>query len=240
MWTSTLLKCPAQAPAIQLNPTRGETFNERLELIMGRLLLVRHGETPWNAEGRLQGSIDIGLSEKGRRQARMIGARLADTSIDVAYSSDQSRAHETAQHILEGRSVGLNPIPDLRERAHGVFEGLTVRERKDRYLEMFADSLVKNLDFAPTGGETFRGTNRRMAGWAPGFLQDHLKQTVLVVGHGGSLRAAIIAWMGFSDEATWRFILANCGLSIIDTYADNAVLRLFNDISHLDGLGPES
>ena len=207
---------------------------------MGRLLLVRHGETAWNAEGRLQGSEDISLSEEGRRQARLIGDRLANTSIDVAYSSDQSRAHDTAQHILEGRDVALNPIPELRERSHGVFEGLTPSERKDRYPEMFADSLIKNLDFAPSGGETFRGTNRRMAGWAHGFLQDHLKETVLVVGHGGSLRGAIIAWMGFSDEATWRFVLANCGLSIIDTYADNAVLRLFNDVSHLGGLEPES
>ena len=207
---------------------------------MGRLLLVRHGETVWNAEGRLQGTEDISLSEEGRRQARLIGDRLADTSIDVAYSSDQSRAHETAQHILEGRDVVLNPIPELRERGHGLFEGLTVRERKERYPEMFAESLVKNLDFAPTGGETFRGTNRRMAGWANGFLQEHLKETVLVVGHGGSLRGAIIAWMGFPDESTWRFVLANCGLSIIDTYADNAVLRLFNDGSHLGGLVTES
>ena len=79
-----------------------------------------------------------------------------------------------------------------------------------------------------------------MAGWAQGFLQDHLQKTVLVVGHGGSLRGAIIAWMGFPDESTWRFMLANCGLSIIDTYADNAVLRLFNDISHLGGFEPES
>ena len=207
---------------------------------MGRLLLVRHGETSWNAEGRLQGSEDICLSEKGRRQARLIGDRLANTSIDAAYSSDQSRARETAQHILEGRDVALNPIPELRERSHGVFEGLTVRERKDRYPEMFAASLVKNLGFAPDGGETFRETNRRMAGWAQGFLQDHLQKTVLVVGHGGSLRGAIIAWMGFPDESTWRFMLANCGLSIIDTYADNAVLRLFNDISHLGGFEPES
>ena len=67
-----------------------------------------------------------------------------------------------------------------------------------------------------------------------------MKQTVLVVGHGGSLRGALIAWMGFSDEATWRFMIANCGLSIIDTYADNAVLRLFNDVSHLNGLGDAS
>ena len=203
---------------------------------MGRLLLVRHGVTPWNAENRLQGRTDIELSDKGRQQARLVGHRLTGTSIDLAYSSDQSRARETAQCILENRDVPLHAIRELRERSHGIFEGLTVEERQQRYPDMFNASLEKNLDFAPTGGETFRQTNRRMAAWATDFRDRHLDQTVLVVGHGGSLRAAIIAWMGFPDEATWRFVMANCSLTIIDTYPDNAVLRLYNDTSHLDGL----
>ena len=207
---------------------------------MGRLLLVRHGETAWNAEGRLQGSEDISLSEEGRRQARLIGDRLADRSIDVAFSSDQSRARETAHHILEGLDVVLNPLPALRERSHGVFERLTVRERKDQYPEMFAASLVKNLDFAPDGGESFRGTNRRMAGWAHDFLQKHLKETVLVVGHGGSLRGAIIAWHGCPDESTWRFLLANRGLPLIDTYADTPLSRPFTHLPLLLRVTPAS
>ena len=203
---------------------------------MGRLLLVRHGETPWNLDGRLQGSTDVDLSEKGREQARLVGRRLSTTAIDLAYSSNQSRARETAEIILEGRDVPLHAIPELRERSHGVFEGLTAKERRQRYPDMFAASLLNNLDFAPTGGETFRQTNRRMAAWAQDFRDAYLDRTVLVVGHGGTLRAAILGWLDLPDHTTFRFIMANCSLSIIDTYPDNAVLRLYNDTSHLEPL----
>ena len=201
---------------------------------MGRLLLVRHGETPWNLDGRLQGSTDVAMSDKGREQARLAGRRLFTTAIDAAYSSDQSRARETAEIILEGRDIPLQAIPELRERSHGVFEGLTAKERRERYPEMFAASVLNNLDFAPTGGETFRQTNRRMAAWAQDFQHAHLDKTVLVVGHGGTLRAAILGWLDLPDHTTFRFVMANCGLSIIDTYPDNAVLRLYNDTSHLE------
>ena len=203
---------------------------------MGRLLLVRHGETPWNLDGRLQGSTDVDLSEKGREQARLVGRRLSTTAIDLAYSSNQSRARETAEIILEGRDVPLHAIPELRERSHGVFEGLTAKERRQRYPDLFAASLLNNLDFAPTGGETFRQTNRRMAAWAQDFRDAHLDSTVLVVGHGGTLRAAILGWLDLPDHTTFRFIMANCSLSIIDTYPDNAVLRLYNDTSHIEPL----
>ena len=207
---------------------------------MGRLLLVRHGETPWNLDGRLQGSTDVDLSDKGREQARLAGRRLSTTAIDVAYSSNQSRARETAEIILEGRDVPLHAIPELRERSHGVFEGLTAKERRERYPEMFAASVLNNLDFAPIGGETFRQTNRRMAAWAQDFQDAHMDETVLVVGHGGTLRAAILGWLDLPDHTTFRFVMANCGLSIIDTYPDNAVLRLYNDTSHLDPLQTEA
>ena len=203
---------------------------------MGRLLLVRHGETSWNLDGRLQGSTDVDLSDKGREQARLAGRRLSTTAIDLAYSSDQSRARETAEIILKGRDIPRHAIPELRERSHGVFEGLTAKEREQRYPEMFAASVLNDLDFAPTGGETFRQTNHRMAAWAQGFQASHLDKTVLVVGHGGTLRAAILGWLDLPNHATFRFLMANCGLSIIDTYPDNAVLRLYNDTSHLEPL----
>lgn len=204
---------------------------------MGRWLIVRHGETQWNVEGRLQGVSDIGLSEKGDRQAQMVARRLAGVPIDVAYTSDLTRAIDTAQSILENRDLTLHAIPVLRERGYGIFEGLTVEERQQRYPEMFAASLVNDLDFAPTGGETPRETIKRMSTFVADLGMRHPDETVLIVGHGGSLRAAIIALMEFPLEANWRFVMANCGLSVIDTYPDNAVMRLYNDTSHLNGLG---
>ncbi len=205
---------------------------------MGRLLIVRHGETPWNAEGRLQGHADIDLSEKGRQQAREVAKRLADTPIDAAYSSDLARAWHTAQIMLDQRDVPLNSTVGLRERYYGVFEGLTVEERQAQYPDEFAASLVKDLEFAPPGGENARGTLERMTGVIGEIKERHLNETVLIVGHGGSLRSAIIALMELPPEATWRFVMANCSLTVIDTYPDNAVLGLYNDTSHLHSSSP--
>jgi broad specificity phosphatase PhoE len=207
---------------------------------MGRCFIVRHGQTEWNTEGRIQGHTDIGLSERGRQQASAVARRLTQVPIDVAYTSDLSRASETARIILEGRNVPLYSTPQLRERYFGVFERLTVEERRTRYPKMFADSLVNDLDFAPTGGETIRQTSTRIAALVAKLREHHQDETVLVVGHGGSLRSVVVALMSLPLEATWRFVMGNCGLSIIDTYPDNAVLRLYNDTSHLDGLGPVS
>ena len=207
---------------------------------MGRLLIVRHGETVWNAEGRIQGHSDTSLSERGVLQAQAVAERLADTQIDAAYSSDLVRASDTAKKILEDRGVALNETPLLRERYYGVFEGLTVEERRAQFPAMFEASLVKDLDFAPTGAESARQTLIRMGPLVTDIKDRHLDQTVLLVGHGGSLRAAILALMDFPPEATWRFVMANCSLTIIDTYSDNAVFRLYNDTSHLNGLSGES
>lgn len=202
---------------------------------MGRLLIVRHGETPWNVEGRLQGHADIDISEKGRQQAREVAKRLAETPIDVAYSSDLARARHTAEIVLDQRGVPLHSTEGLRERFYGVFEGLTVAERQAQYPNEFAASLIKNLEFAAPGGESARGTLERMARVMGEIKERHLNETVLIVGHGGSLRSAIIALMELPADATWRFVMGNCALTVIDTYWDNAVLQLYNDTSHLDG-----
>lgn len=201
---------------------------------MGRLLIVRHGETEWNAEGRIQGHTDIGLCDKGRQQARAVGHRLADTPIDVAYSSDLQRASETVRIILGERDIPLHSTPQLREYHKGVFEGLTSAEMNTRYPQLYAASLVRDLDFAPTGGESMRQASARMAAFVADVKERHPDGTVLIVGHGGSLRAIFVTLLALPLEATWRLVMHNCGLSIIDTYPDNAVLRLYNDTSHLD------
>ena len=197
---------------------------------------MRHGETEWNVLGRIQGHSDVPLSQKGREQAHTVARRLKEAPLDVIYCSDLSRASETARIILGDRDIPLHATAKLRERDYGVFEGLSLEERRDRLPEMFAASLIKDLDFAPTGGESARATSARMTEFIAGLRARHPDETVLIVGHGGSLRAAIIALMEFPLEATWRFVMSNCSLSVFDTYPDNAVLRLYNDTSHLDGL----
>ena len=222
---------------------------------MGRLLIVRHGESVWNHQGRIQGHTDVALSERGLQQARRLAGRLADTPIDAAYCSDLRRAAETAEVILQGQTPGLDtptpessahsparpplqPTPRLREYHKGAYEGLTDAEIRRRFPGEYPAYLTKDLDFAPAGGESVRAVSVRMAAVINEIKGRHLGETALVVGHGGSLRAALRALLGMPPDGNWRFAFANCSLTIVETYADNAVLRLFNDTSHLAALGP--
>ena len=203
---------------------------------MGSWLIVRHGETEWNVGGRIQGHADVPLSKAGERQSQRLARRLSPFPIDAAYSSDLQRCVGTAREILKERPVPLHTTPQLREYHQGVFEGLTVEETKRRYPEHFAASLVKDLDFAPPEGESTRQTSARMAAFLSVVRRQHADDNLLIVGHGGALMALLVALLELPLEANWRFFMSNCSLSIVDIYPDNAVLRLYNDTSHLDGL----
>lgn len=104
------------------------------------LCLIRHGETSWNVERRLQGHLDVPLNEAGRRQACLSAAALAGQSFSALYCSDLGRAHETARWIAE--ALGLDPVPleSLRERHYGAFQGLTYDEARTRFPEDYAAS----------------------------------------------------------------------------------------------------
>ena len=233
---------------------------------MAGIYIVRHGETEWNAEGRIQGHTDIGLSDRGREQARAIARRLAGVPFAVAYSSDMSRTRDTARIILGERDIPLHSVPELREYHKGVFEGLTVQQYRQRYPEQYRASLVNDPDFAPTGGETIRQSTARLTEFVAGLglvprsgpesgpesasesgpgpesesgsESEGLRpeDNALIVGHGGSLRSCIVALLQLPLEANWKFVMQNCALSVIHTYPDNAVLHLYNDTSHLNGL----
>ncbi|HEU0020528.1 MAG TPA: histidine phosphatase family protein [Dehalococcoidia bacterium] len=200
---------------------------------MGQVYIVRHGETEWNAQGRIQGHSDIPLSDYGRLQARSVARRLSKVPFSVAYASDLSRTHETARIILGDTGTPLHTTPQLREYSKGVFEGLTVEEHARQFPDQYRASLKNDLDFAPTGGESIREASTRMARLVEDTLQNHLDETVLVVGHGGSLRSLIVALLALPLEANWKFIMDNCALSLVRTYPDNAVLHLYNDTAHL-------
>jgi 2,3-bisphosphoglycerate-dependent phosphoglycerate mutase len=136
------------------------------------LLLVRHGETDWNAEGRLQGHTDRPLNEHGRRQARELAARLAGEQVDAIYASDLVRARETAEIL--GAQLGL-PVavdPDLREKNWGNWEGLTGDERAGVVFE----------------GESTELHRDRVMAAVHRIVERHRGERVVVVTHGGSLR----------------------------------------------------
>jgi 2,3-bisphosphoglycerate-dependent phosphoglycerate mutase len=155
------------------------------------LLLVRHGETDWNAEGRLQGHTDRPLSDFGRRQAHELAEELDDEELEAIYSSDLARARETAEIV--GRKLGLPTVldPDLREKDWGTWEGLTAAER-DR-VEFVGESTEAHRD-------RILDALRRISERHPG------NGRVLVVTHGGSMRRVQTAAMGMALP-----VVENCG-----------------------------
>jgi broad specificity phosphatase PhoE len=158
---------------------------------MTRLLLVRHGETDWNADGRLQGQTDRPLSEFGRQQARRLADELAAEDLEAIYSSDLARARETAEIV--GARVGLPVMLDrgLREKDWGTWEGLTAVER-DR------------VEFA---GESTEAHQERILRALQRISERHPGDgSVLVVTHGGSMRRVQTATMGMALP-----VVENCG-----------------------------
>jgi broad specificity phosphatase PhoE len=158
---------------------------------MTELLLVRHGETDWNADGRLQGQTDRPLSDFGRRQARELAEALQGEQLQAIYSSDLARARETAEIVADRLELPVVLDPDLREKDWGTWEGLTAVER-DR-VEFVGESTVAHQE------RTLRAL-KRISERHPGAGR------VLVVTHGGSMRRVQTAVLGLALP-----VIENCG-----------------------------
>ena len=204
---------------------------------MKRCFLVRHGTTDWNAEGRIQGQSDPPLNQTGQRQARRLAKRLGSVPFTAAWSSDMHRASETAAAILKGRNLQLQGNPELREKNFGAWEGLTFREVEARYPDLYRNWLMAgDPSLAPPGGESDLQLYARAGAVVDGLRETHTGSggNLLVVTHGGTLRALIARLLGLPAQKMWKFRFANTGLSVVSVFEDgSAVVDLLNDTSHL-------
>ncbi len=178
---------------------------------MTRLYLVRHGETEWNHEGRIQGHLDPPLNDAGRNQAYSLARRLITVAFDAAYSSDLRRARQTAEIVLEGRGIPLRLRRDLRERFLGRWEGYRVDDIVNLEPDAWRVWLTRPRDHAPHGGETEIELEQRAIGALNHIVAAHPHATVLVISHGGAIRAVLNAWVGEETHHT-----PNCGAYVID------------------------
>lgn len=202
---------------------------------MVRWFIVRHGETDWNIEGRAQGQTDTPLNNKGRAQAELLSSRLAGVEFEAAYASDLARVVQTAEPIVAGRSLSLQTMPALREKRYGQLEGMSFKEVETKYPDVYRQLFEDNIEFAPPEGESDSDVYRRVCA-ATETLKDahHGDSNVLIVGHGGSLRAMIAGILNMPAEYMWRFKLANGSLSVVSLYDCGGVtLDLLNDTNHL-------
>ncbi len=164
---------------------------------MRTLLLVRHGETDWNREGRFQGHTDVALNEAGRAQARAVAERLRTRGVHAVASSDLARARETAEIIAAACELPLACVePMLRERSYGCFEGLTRDECAARFPDDWSALVQTRRD--PPGAERFADVGARLTSAVSRVIETHASvgASLVIVSHGGAIRAFLEATCG--------------------------------------------
>jgi broad specificity phosphatase PhoE len=177
--------------------------------------------------------MDEPLSDLGREQARLLAGRLAAESIDVAYTSDLSRARETALLAVGERPVPLQTDARLREVAFGRWEGLTFAEIKDRFPDDVAARERDRVHYAMPGGESLAQLAARLGGFLGDVLPRHEGQSVLIIAHGGTVNAAISTLMDIPLTSWWRLRNHNANVSVIRFTPEGTRLEVFNDTCHL-------
>jgi len=201
-----------------------------------RIVLIRHGETAWNVEMRIQGSTDIPLNPKGLWQAEQLARSLADGQLSAIYSSDLTRARQTAGAVAHVCGLDVRTDPGLRERGFGVFEGHTWDEIAARWPEQSARWRRRDPGFGPEGGEALPDFYSRCVGTVMRLAQGHAGQTVAMVAHGGVLdclyRAA--THVGLQEPRTWQ--LGNASINRLLYAGRNLTLVGWGDVSHLESV----
>ena len=200
-----------------------------------QLCIVRHGETAWNATHRVQGQIDIPLNAIGLRQAQAVGGALKEEHFDAIYSSDLTRARQTAEPIANLLATKIRLEKDLRERHYGIFERLTYAEVKLRYPEDYARFEARDPDYAFSSGERLRDFSARSIAVFSGIVERHQGQRVLVFTHGGVLDKLYRFITGLPLSAPRDFGIPNAGLNRVELAVTGWQIRSWADIAHLEG-----
>ena len=201
------------------------------------LVLVRHGETPWNRDRRLQGHIDIDLNEEGRRQARAVAVRLARERVDALYTSDLRRARKTADAIALATGVTVQPDPSLRERNYGVLEGHRLDELSERFPVEYAQWQARQPHAGIERGETLAAFHARICASVERIARLHPGQRVVVTAHGGVLDCVYRLASGTALEAKRSWDLLNASINCVRYDGHRFALGAWADVTHLVGDG---
>jgi broad specificity phosphatase PhoE len=178
---------------------------------MTRLILIRHGETDWNVEGRWQGQADVPLNARGRGQAAQLAHSLADIGISVIVSSDLSRATQTAEELARVTGLSIHIDPRLREIHQGEWQGQLISKIQAKYAEAYRQRQENPADVAPPGGETSAQVLGRALGAVEEIRLKYPNDTVAVVSHGYAIALLIAHYRRLPIEQAWELIPANGG-----------------------------
>lgn len=200
------------------------------------VLAVRHGETAWNRETRIQGQLDIPLSPLGAAQARRLAQALDGQGVEVIYASDLARARQTADAVAQQLGLAVQLEPGLRERGFGLFEGLTWAEIETRWPAESERWRRRDPQFAAQGGESLQDFYARAVGAVEALASRHPGQTVLIVAHGGVLDCLYRAAARQSLQAARTWTLGNASINRLLYSQSGLTLVGWNDDNHLAGL----
>ena len=197
---------------------------------MTRLILIRHGETLWNAKKRYCGSINIGLSAKGKKQAGRLRGRLSGMNIHKIYTSDRRRAIQTAKIIFQDAKI--NKIPDLKEMNFGIFEGLTYREIIKKYPKIYSAWLKRPFCVVIPRSESLISFRKRVTRALKKIIFVNKNKTVAVVCHGGPISAFVTVILKTNDF--WKYIPHSASIGIAEYKNGSLKIKALNDITHLN------
>jgi probable phosphoglycerate mutase len=181
-----------------------------------RLVLVRHGETDWNAEGRYQGQSDVPLNTNGVAQAEALARQLRGERFDAIYSSDLARAAQTAEVLAGATGVPVHYDPRLREIDQGEWEGLLLADIEARYAEAFERRRLDPLATRPPGGETVGQVRQRVLEVIDELRRDYPNSTVAIVSHGLAIALVKVYLAHLPVESVWDHIPPNASVERFD------------------------
>lgn len=196
--------------------------------------LIRHGE-PDGMESRCYGRCDIGLSEKGFRQARLLAGRLAREPLAHIYSSPLRRAIQTAEAIAEHHQLPIEPVDAFVEIHFGDFEGLNYDEIQKRYPDLYQSWMEHPTETRFPNGETFQEMRQRvLLEWAV-LLPRHPKRSIAIVAHGGVIRTIVAQALSLPDSRIFAIGQRYAAINRIDYFERGPLVDLFNGTVETDG-----
>jgi probable phosphoglycerate mutase len=203
-----------------------------------RILAIRHGETAWNVDTRIQGQLDIGLNDTGRWQAQRTAQALAHEDIAAVYSSDLSRAFETAQTIANALSLrgALQVVPHLglRERHFGHFQGKTWAEIETHWPDDARKWRQRDPAWSPIEGESLLQLRERIAQCVHELAHQHKGEQIVLVAHGGVMDVLYRLATGQSTQAPRTWHLGNAAINRLLWTPQGLSLVGWGDVSHFE------
>lgn len=199
-----------------------------------RIIAIRHGETDWNVDTRIQGKLDIELNETGRWQARRVAQALAGESISAIYSSDLLRAWDTARAIANATGQALQAHEGLRERGFGIFQGKTFTEIEAAWPDQALRWRKRDPLWAPEGGESLLALRERIVHAASELAERHAGEQIVLVAHGGVMDVLYRAATGQDLQTPRTWNLGNASINRLLWTPEGITLVGWADTRHLE------